>query len=280
MSFDPQEYLKIVSTLADDEIDLAPAALALAAVSQPVISLERYFNHLKKLAEETASRHQELLKGGAADTGDTQLAALKHIIADKYGYQGDHDTYDDLQNASLTRVIDRGKGMPIALAILYIHAGKAQGWDVEGLDMPGHFLCRLQKDAQRIIFDPFENCKKMEAPDLRALVKRALGPAAELSAHYYEPASARGILIRLQNNLKYRLIASEDYAEALKIVETMRMIAPSEYRLLLDAGVLYARTNQPMAAIHALEDYIEKAPQGRDRHDAVLLLRHITESLH
>jgi regulator of sirC expression with transglutaminase-like and TPR domain len=279
MSFDPQEYLKIVSGLPDAEIDLAPAALALAATAQPVVSLERYYNHLKKLCDETGTRHAELLKAGAVDDAATQLAALKHIIADQHGYTGDAETYDDLQNASLLRVIDRGKGIPISLAILYIHAGKTQGWDIAGLDLPGHFICRLQKDGQRILFDPFENCKKLEAPDLRALVKRALGLHAELSTKYYEPASNRAVLIRLQNNIKYRQIEGEDYAAALKTVETMRMVDPKEFRLLLDAGVLYARTNQPRAAIDALEDYIKQVPHDRDRHDAALLLQQLKESL-
>lgn len=279
MDFDPLGYLKIISTLPDAEIDVGPAALAVAAAEQPVVSLDRYFNHLKKLCEEVAARHGELLAAGAADDIQTQLAALKHIISDKHGYAGDDDTYDDLQNASLIRVIDRGKGLPITLSVLYIHAARAQGWDIAGLNVPGHFVCRLQQGGARVIFDPFHGCRVLEAADLRMLVKRAMGEHAELSSGYFQDAANREILIRIQNNIKFRQIELEEYGAALKTVEIMRLVAPAEYRLLLDAGVLYARTDQPQAAIDVLEDYIKQAPYDRDRHDAMLLVRQLRDSL-
>jgi len=51
----------------------------------------------------------------------------------------------------------------------------------------------------------------------------------------------------MQNNAKLRQIEGEDYLGALKTVEVMRLLDPNEYRLLFDAGVLYARTHQVMA---------------------------------
>ncbi|MCD8520150.1 MAG: transglutaminase-like domain-containing protein, partial [Alphaproteobacteria bacterium] len=191
----------------------------------------------------------------------------------------DQERYDDLQNADLVRVIDRSKGLPIALAILYIHAGKAQGWDVCGLNMPGHFICRIEQGGQRVIFDPFYECRILGAADLRFLIKKNLGPQAELSADYYQPCNNREILMRLQNNIKFRLIEGEDYQGALDIVRIMKLVAPSDYRLFLDEGVLYAKLEQPKASIAALETYIDKAPDPRDRYDAELLLRQMQDSL-
>lgn len=279
MSFDARTHLESLGALPDPEIDLADAALALAALDQPGVSVDRYRNHLKKTGEDVAMRFAELRSAGAADDADTRLAALKHTLVDKNGYDGDSRSYDDLQNASLMRVIDRRRGLPITLSILYIHAARAQGWTAYGLELPGHFVCRLDHEGQRLIFDPFNACNKLEAADLRALVKKALGQNAELSARYFEPASSRAILIRLQNNIKFRQIAAEDYEGALRTVETMRLIDPAEFRLLLDAGVLYARTHQTRAAIDTLEEYIKLAPADRDRHEAALLVQELRKEL-
>ncbi|HEY8189062.1 MAG TPA: transglutaminase-like domain-containing protein [Micavibrio sp.] len=273
------KILQDIGTQRDEAIDLARTALYLAAMEQPGLSLERYETHLKRMAAEVGERHAALLEAGAGDKAETRLAALKHIVADKYGYNGDNETYDDLQNASLIRVIDRRKGMPIALGILYIQIGRSLGWAVQGLNVPGHFVCRIDQDASRLIFDPFNRCGLLIAPDLRKLVKQSLGPNAELSSTYYEPAGNRTILLRLQNNIKLRRIESEDYEGALHVVEAMRAIDPQEYRLLLDAGVLYARTNRLQNAIESLENYIGKAPGDRDRHEAAMLLQQIRESL-
>jgi regulator of sirC expression with transglutaminase-like and TPR domain len=272
--------LERLGQIEDAQIDLASAALLLGGHVAATYGVDRYTHHLKQLASEVKERHEVLLGSGAADDASTRLASLKHVLHDSHGYIGDTQGYNDLQNANLLRVIDRSKGLPISLAILYIHAGRAQGWEVVGLNIPGHFLCRVDYAGQRILFDPFEACRVLSAADLRLLVKRALGPQAELSASYYEAATNREILLRLQNNIKSRLIDLEEYAGALSIVEQMRKIDPGEYRLLLDAGVLYARIDQPRAAIEVLAQYIGRVPNARDRREAELLLRQLRESLH
>ena len=276
---DPESYLKSLAEMEDRDIDLSAAALALAALDQPGISLERFHHHLKILVGDVAKRFGELIEAGAEDNCETRLAALKHIINDQHGYSGDVQTYDDLQNASLIRVIDRQKGLPITLALLYMHAARGQGWTIQGLNIPGHFVCRLEKEGQRVVFDPFAECKILGAADLRFLVKKTIGPNAELSAEYYEPVTNRDILIRLQNNLKYRMIDAEDYDGALKVIERMRMFSPEEYRLLLDAGVLYSKVNHKQAAIACLSEYIEKAPNIYDRQEAEMLLQQLQDSL-
>ncbi|HPD83062.1 MAG TPA: transglutaminase-like domain-containing protein [Alphaproteobacteria bacterium] len=265
--------------LKDEEINLANTALALAALDSPGISIERYQHHLQTMVDEVLLRHNLLIEEGAKDDAATQLAAIKHIIADKYGYEGDSETYEDLQNVNLIRVIERRKGMPVSIALLYLHVGLAQGWSLAALNFPAHVVCRIEKDGQRILFDPFNQCKVLQAADMRQLLKTLVSPKAELSADYYIPSSRREVLIRMQNNIKLRLIEGEDYEAAVKTVEVMRRLDPQEYRLLLDAGVLYARTNQALAAIDVLEEYIDRAPNPEDQYDALILLKQIRESL-
>jgi regulator of sirC expression with transglutaminase-like and TPR domain len=263
----------------DEDINLANTALAMGAIDSPELSLERYQHHIQKLIDEVASRHALLLKQGAEDDAATQLAALKHIIADKYEYEGDQETYDDLQNVNLIRVIERRKGMPIAISLLYLHVGLAQGWSLAALNFPAHVVCRIEKSGQRILFNPFNRCDVLQAADMRQLLKSLVDPEAELNADYYNPSSKRDVLIRMQNNIKLRLIEGEDYEGAVKTIEVMRRIDPNEYRLLFDAGVLYARTNQALAAIDALEEYIDRSPNIEDQHDALVLLRQIQADL-
>ena len=111
------------------------------------------------------------------------------------------------------------------------------------------------------------------------MIKDKIGPEAELSSSYYEAATNRDILIRLQNTIKTRQIELEDYEAALKTVLAMRALDPGEYRLLLDEGVLSARTNRPQEASIALEDYIAAAPYDQDRREAAMLLQQVQQSL-
>lgn len=265
--------------LDDNDVPLFDGALLLSAIRHQGLSLDRYKNHVKKIAKAVIEEHERLLAAGGEDTLETRLAALKALLVYEYEYQGDAETYDDLDNADIVRVIDRRKGMPITLSILYIAVAKEIGWFMVGLNWPGHFLVRMDHEGQRLIFDPFDGCNVMQAQDLRQLLKASLGEGAELSSTYYDAATNRDILVRLQNNIKIRQIETEDYAGALETVQILLLLAPAEYRLQLDAGVLYARTGQAEKAIIALEDYISVAPADKDRHDAAILLQHIKQTL-
>src|SRR3954470_12173401 len=155
------QYLRDLSQMPSPILPIGEAALALASFERPRVGLSRYRQHLAGLARDVG-RH-------AGATGDlaARAHALNEIILLKHGYSGDELTYDDLQNANLMRVVDRRKGLPVALGILYLHAARAQGWDSVGLAFPGHFLIRLGAGPERLIIDPFHGGRICEAASLR-----------------------------------------------------------------------------------------------------------------
>ena len=263
----------------DADINLGKAALLLARAEMTEIHAERYERHLQKLCDQTEDAFENF-KEREGNTAKACLDAISYVLRDTHDYKGDSETYDDLQNANLIRVIERRKGLPISLCILSLHVGRAQGWTLNGLALPGHFLCRIEHGGEHLIFDPFDNFKALDAKDIRALIKRTAGINAELAAQYFEPATNRDILIRLLNNIKFRQIEEEDYAGGLLSVQLSQIIDPDEYRLYLEAGVLYARVEQNKAAIDALELYLMHAQDEQDKYEASMLLQDLRLSLH
>lgn len=267
-------YLKSLGSTPDSaELDLAEAALALALPFHPGISVERYRHHFAGM-----SRRAQEMREEADDWQDTlaeRATLLARVVEGEFGYAGDRETYDNLQNADIIRVIDRKKGLPVALGILYLHVARALGWQAVGLSFPGHFLLRLERDGQRAILDPFQPGHILEAADLRTLLKNVVGRQAELAHQYYNPATDRDILVRLQNNLKRRLIEGEDYATAAEVLETMRAFAPRERRAYFDEGVLRAKLGQIERAVELLSAYIDKTEDIREKQKAKRLLEQI-----
>src|SRR5262252_4933427 len=266
-------FLRELGASGERVLPIAEAALALASFERPRVDLGRYRDHLRLIARDVG-RHRDAGGDLVARAG-----ALNDIILLKYGYSGDELSYDDLQNANLMRVVDRRKGLPVALGILYIHAARAQGWDIAGLAFPGHFLVRLADGAGRVIVDPFHGGKICGAAELRELLKAAAGPESELSPEHYEAVSDRDVLLRLQNNLKARLLQSQQHERALMVVETMIMLASGLAELWREAGMLHRHLGNIRAAGAALEQYVVRAPDGAARHQAVAILQQLRAQL-
>ncbi|WP_282604725.1 SirB1 family protein [Pelagibius sp. Alg239-R121] len=273
---DLEASLRRIGGQADDEIDLAEAALFLAALDRPRVSLDRYRHHLTVLARDTKQAFENRTQ---EDSLSARMEALKAVIFDQHAYRGDSLNYDDLQNANLMRVIDRQKGLPVALGILYIHCARAQGWKIEGLNFPGHFLLRMDAGDDRSIVDPFHGGAERSTAELRAMLKAIGGPEAELRPEHYRPAENRMVLKRLQDNIKVRLLRQHQIREALEVVETMLMFAPAEANLWREAGILHADQENLRAAILALEQCLSLSTSPNARHEAAALLQQLKSNL-
>ncbi len=275
-AFEPDECARYLRALAAQDggvLPLAEAALALASYERPRVGLAHYRQHLAALARDVG--RQPGAAGGLAD----RARALNEVVLLKYGYSGDELTYDDLQNANLMRVVDRRKGLPVALGILYLHAARAQGWDCVGLAFPGHFLIRLADGAERLILDPFHGGRVCDAAVLRELLKAMAGQEVELAPEHYAPVADRDVLLRLQNNLKSRLLQMGQHERALRVVETMLLLAPDLPGLLQEAGLLQAELGNLRAAAQTFEEFIRHAPEGTARHQAAILLQQLKAKL-
>src|SRR5215469_4532065 len=230
-----EAFLRGLAGRGEARLPLAEAALALAALDRPRVDLARYHHHLAALGRDV---------GDAASRTSDRVEAINSVLIGRYGYGGDTLTYDDLQNANLMRVIDRRKGLPVALGILYIHAARTQGWDMAGLAFPGHFMVRLEEDGRRRIIDPFHEGRVREAAELRELLKSTAGQAAELTPAHYADVSDRAVLLRLQNNVKLRLVQTRQMDGALAAIEGMILFAPEEASLWWEASQINAATGK------------------------------------
>jgi regulator of sirC expression with transglutaminase-like and TPR domain len=253
------------------ELPLAEAALRLAALDHPGRDVEPYLRHLDELAAP--------LVGGPAEDAAARADALATVLHIEHGYGGDRDTYDDTANADLMAVIDRRKGLPVALAILYIETARRAGWPAWGLDFPGHFVMRLDGARDRTILDPFHAGVTVEPPALRRMLKTYVGPEAELGPRHCEPMTDRAVLLRLLNNIRGRALQSGNPARGLQIMERMLLIAPADARLWLESAAIQAKSGQLRGAREAAEACLGLAPDASLRSQAEKLLATLRRDL-
>ncbi len=269
--------LRAVGEGPDEAIDLAETGLLLAAYRRPDLDFGRYRHHVSLLVRDVADMGQKL---GAGSSLSARAEALRAVLAERYGYSGDRDTYDDLENADLARVIDRRKGLPVALGLLYVHSAERQGWEAAGINFPGHFMIRLTQGEEAAILDPFNGGVARSASDLGAMLKDYAGVEAELAARHTAAVARRELLLRLQNNIKLRLLAAGRTGEALATLETMVMLAPAEARLWREAGALHGELGNLKAAIAGLQHSLQLGLAPPEEAEATELLRQYKGRFH
>ncbi len=258
-----------IGAAPDGDIDLGGAALVLASIARPRVAIEPYHRHLAKLVAEVAAY------AGAQEPGGPGLPAeaLRQVLARRYGYMGSEDAEEE--DADLMRVIDRRRGLPVALGIVYLHVARAQGWTIDGIGFPARFLVRLEVEGRRQILDPFAGGRVLSPKDMRALYKAQAGNQAELTPAHYRALSNRDILVRLQNNVKSRLFGAERLDDALDAIEAMLLFAPDEAALWRESGILSARLDNVEAAVEALEEYLRCNTGEAARYRASALLQEL-----
>ena len=264
--------LEMAGQTEDEKLNVGALALTLAAAARPERRREPYQRHLKKMAAEVAAyisgyRGEETLL--------LRHEALVQIIHKRYGYVGNESCFCNVDSANLMHVIENRSGLPVAMGIIYLYVAMDMGWTAAGIDFPGRFLIRLDTDEGRLIFDAFDGGKTLDAPDLRNLLKSVAGANAELNATHYRRAGKRKVLLRLQNNIKVRHLQAHCPRAALKILETMVALAPSNSLLWYEVGLLNSRLDQVQAAIRALEHCLKHSSTEQTQYKSSALLQQL-----
>ena len=263
----PRDALDAIGLLPDVEIDIAGAAIQLARIDAPDHDWRAASRHLSDLAQDAVALAREMPGADLA----ARAGALAGLIAGRHRYAGDAETYEDPANANLIQVIERRRGLPVALGVLWLHCTRVMGWTAQGVDFPGHFLLALEgpeaarqgrNRPQQTVLDVFAGGVPLDAKELRALLKRQEGAGAELRPGILQPMSARRVLLRLQENIRSRRLAVGNVAGALACNEDMLRLAPDHAVLWREAALMNQRLDQVAAALHCFGKFLELVPQG------------------
>jgi regulator of sirC expression with transglutaminase-like and TPR domain len=273
---DPKRDLTRLGNLDDAAIDPAEGALALAMLDHPLHDRERYRTVLAGMTEAVALKAAE---SGAA-TATERAAVLAAVLTGPFGLEGEDRDDEDAENANLMDVLDSRRGLPITLGIIWLHVGRKQGWRLEALSFPAHFLIRLTDEAGgRVILDPHGGGRSLHAAGMRELLKASAGSGAELEPGHYAELANRDLLLRLQTLVKLRHLRQGLVRRATETVEAMLLFAPDHAGLWREYGLMQLRQGNLRAAITALEEFVARSPNSSARHRTSVLLQELREKL-
>ncbi len=262
----PRSRFAAVVEKPDDAIDLAEAALLVAAEEYPQLTVPTYLRRLDLLAERVKDR----LSDESAPL--LVLEEMGEVLFRQETFRGNVEAYYDPRNSFLNDVLDRGLGIPLTLSIVYLEVGWRLGLPLAGVNFPGHFLVRFEGEALRVTVDPFQGGRLRFEDEMQELLDRLYGGMVRMRPEFLRAASRKDMLVRLLSNLKGIYFNTRDDARALSCVERILLARPAEADEVRDRGLLLARSGRADEAIAELEHYLSLAPDAPDTERIRMLL--------
>lgn len=241
---------------------LAESALLIAQAGNPDIDVSAYLRQIDDWANYVRSRFDPQ----SADAAE-RIEHLNRFLFDELGFAGNGDEYFDPRNSFLSSVMDRRRGIPITLSILYIEIGRRLGLPLQGVSFPGHFLVILPVSHGAVVLDPYTEGASLELSDLEHLLSQADPDRHWESAQIrrlLEPADLRDILVRMLRNLKAVYWRAKDPVNGVWVQDLLLGIDPDLAEERRDRGILREQMGHFSAALQDFSDYLRDVPDALD----------------
>ena len=249
---------RLAELLDAPSIDLAEANLMIACEADSGIDLETALATVEGLA--TAARAEGV------------VPALR-----EHGFRGDADDYDDPRNSFLHHVLERRRGLPIALATLALAVADRVGAPLVGVGLPGHFVVADRSGGDPVVIDPFNGWVRLDMEECARLVERTAGLPFRIE--FLDPVGPRDILARTLRNLRGSYMRRRRLDQALWTVEVGLIVQPDDAELvrasisLLSATGRYEEAEATAAAFLTARPDHPAAPAVEDQVRAIRELR-------
>ena len=150
MPLDPFSVLAAQPDPAPDEL-----ALALAAEFGRT-DVEGTLTELDRLGAELAAARS----GSPA----AEIEAVRELLGERHGFAGAVEEYDHPDHSMLDLVVERRRGLPILLSIVYVEVARRAGIPLAGVGLPGHYVAGHFGADPPLLLDPFGRGARLDAP--------------------------------------------------------------------------------------------------------------------
>ncbi len=146
--------------------ELETGALLLSHVVHPDLDIGACCIFL----DEIAQRCRELIVEPA--TSRDKCRVLNRVLFHEYGFHGNIEHYADPLNNFLDQVLNRRKGIPASLSIVYLLVANRIGMTLEPVKLPGNFVVGCYLDDVPFFIDCFEKGVFYSADDIFAQLRQ------------------------------------------------------------------------------------------------------------
>jgi regulator of sirC expression with transglutaminase-like and TPR domain len=203
----------VVDVLNAAQPDIEDVALAIASDAYPALSSKGYRRKLDEMASPIVSRL-------AMCDDEAKLAGLTEHMYTTLGFRGNEEDYYDPRNSYLNDVIDRQRGIPITLSVIFMALSRRIGLAAEGIGFPGHFIVQVG-GAQGPFVDAFDKGHVLPRSHLEGRLAEIMPEGEGLVERQLEAVGSRVMAVRMLFNLQKIYERRGDHARAMVICDRL-----------------------------------------------------------
>jgi regulator of sirC expression with transglutaminase-like and TPR domain len=204
------------------------------------------------------------------------ISMLNEHLFQRLGFEGNTDDYYDPKNNFLNDVLNKKRGIPITLSIIYVEIARQIGLDLRICGFPSHVVVKY---GEEMILDPFGGGRLLDVEDLEEILFRNFGEDVDFEPEFLDELPEDKVLVRIIRNLKNSYSQSYAYEKAMRCTDMILAVEPESVDEIRDKGILEDRLLHYEEALKYLNRYLEIAPEAHDVDFILELIRNVREKI-
>ncbi len=249
---------------SDDDFPLLEAAAALACIEYPQLDIQEVVNDVDKLMGQLRDSRDAQSRSAL-----TRLKALNQRFYADWGFQGNPNDFYAPDNSCLNAVLHRRRGIPVALAVIWLELAGELQLPAHGICFPGHFLLKVSVAEGQIVLDPLsgQSFSSTMLAEMLEPMQKAFHRVDEDDVPlglYLQAATSRDIIVRMLSNLKEIYRSDKSWAKLVEVQNRLLIVQPTEWVELRDRGLAYAELGVHDRAREDLQQYLNHSGNPDD----------------
>jgi regulator of sirC expression with transglutaminase-like and TPR domain len=265
LSFDTPTPLDYFASLVQSDLDfpLLEAAISIGHDEYPELDVQSVLGEVDQLF----ARIRRRVPSDAVPL--QKLRLLNQFFFHDLAFGANANDYYDPDNSFIHAVLQTRRGIPIALAVLWMELAQGLGLSVRGVAFPGHFLVRVDLPLGQAVIDPLDgkSLSREVLVERMEPFRRRTGRADDAEAPlglFLQTAPSRDIIARMLHNLKEIYRAQQDWGRMLATQERLIVLLPESWSEYRDRGLAHAELGNTEQALADLECYLVHADERVD----------------
>lgn len=227
---------ELESWLNSEEQDLLDGVFIINKILDPNLDRQYLENQLDKI------KLDAWLELNYDLTSFEKVKILNRIIFDVHKFTGDTENYHHSKNSFLSSVLERKKGNPISLAVIYSIIAQRLNIPIYGVNLPQHFILGYVKDLEwppllrfndeslsresqynDILFyiNPFNNGLIFNQENIHKFLKQL---KLEVKGDYFKICENRDIIIRILRNLEVSFSKENNHSKKDQVLNLIKIM--------------------------------------------------------